>query len=112
MLVIYQREPHAGQMGFEHIVQPRTMEERLQLARSTRRETQLPVPFLVDSMKDESRALFSDLPSPAILIDPQGLVLEKWPWAEADVIQSFWRAHTAPTLERPKTEPQEGPTGG
>jgi len=48
-------------------------------------EYELPMKVLVDSMEDQSRALFSDLPSPAFIIDAKG-IREKFPWADAETI--------------------------
>lgn len=49
-------------------------------------EYELPMTVLVDSMEDQSRAMFSDLPSPAFIIDAKGVVREKFPWADAETI--------------------------
>lgn len=49
-------------------------------------EYELPMTVLVDPMEDHSRALFSDLPSPAFVIDAKGIISAKFPWADADTI--------------------------
>ncbi len=86
-LTVYQREPHARQMGFDDIVQPKDYDERCQLAERTRDELELhDATILVDGMVDQSRELFGDLPSPAIVIGPDGLILDKLPWAEPAVL--------------------------
>lgn len=84
--VVYQREPHAGQLGFRDVVQPRTMEERRALARRTREATGLRVPFLIDGLDDASRALFGDLPNAAILVGHDGRIEDKLPWAEPKLL--------------------------
>jgi hypothetical protein len=38
-------------------------------------------------MDDASRALFSDLPSPAFVIDRQGRIADKLPWADPELLQ-------------------------
>lgn len=83
---MYQREPHARQMSFKDIAQPTTYEERCRLARRTRSELSLTGTLLVDAMDDTSRAFFGDLPTPAIIIGPDGHVKVKLPWAEPAVI--------------------------
>lgn len=98
-MLVYQREPHAGQMAFEKIDQPTTMEARRSLARRTCQELDWQGETVIDSMDDASRAAFGDLPSPAILIDPQGLIVAKLPWAEASSIQSQLLAH--PSMNPP-----------
>ena len=87
ILIIYQKEPHAGQLAFKTIAQPETFEQRRELARRMKEEYELPMTILVDSMEDQSRALFSDLPSPAFVIDATGVIRAKFPWADADTIR-------------------------
>ena len=68
---VYQREPHAGQLAFVDVQQPKDLGERVELARRTCTDMELaPASIWVDGMDDQSRALFGDLPSPAIVIDP------------------------------------------
>lgn len=80
--VVEQKEPHAGRMAFADIAQPGTFAERCALARRLRDEVEVPLPIYVDGMDDASRALFSDLPSPAFLIDRDGRIADKLPWAD------------------------------
>ncbi|MCA8963878.1 MAG: hypothetical protein H6838_01275 [Planctomycetes bacterium] len=84
---VYQREPHARQMAFAEIPQPKDLGERCELARKTCDELVLdPALVWIDGMDDQSRALFGDLPSPAIVVDPFGVVRTKLPWAEPDAL--------------------------
>ena len=87
IIVVYQKEPHAGQLAFKDVEQPETIEQRIALARRMKDEYELPMTVLVDSMQDQSRALFSDLPSPAFVIDKEGVIRSKFPWADAETIQ-------------------------
>lgn len=80
--VVEQKEPHAGRMAFAEVAQPGTFAERCTLARRIRDELEVPLPIFVDGMDDASRALFSDLPSPAFLIDRDGRIADKLPWAD------------------------------
>ena len=73
-------------MAFKNISQPENFAERCDLAKRMRHEFELPMTVLVDTMEDTSRALFSDLPSPAFVIDADGVIQAKFPWAEAEVI--------------------------
>lgn len=82
--VIEQKEPHAGRMAFAAIAQPNTFVERCALARRLRDEVEVPLPIYVDGMDDASRALFSDLPSPAFVIDRSGHIADKLPWADPE----------------------------
>ncbi len=99
ILIVYQKEPHAGQMAFADIAQPESLEERYALARRMKVEYELPMTVLVDTMKDESRALFSDLPSPAFVIDKEGIVRAKFPWAEGEQIMAAVAAMTGEPVE-------------
>ena len=83
---MYQREPHARQMSFKDIAQTTTYDERCALAGRTRKELSLVGTLLVDSMDDQSRALFGDLPTPALIIGADGLMKVKLPWAEPAVL--------------------------
>ncbi len=83
-LVVEQKEPHAGRMAFADVEQPATFAERLALARRLRDELEVTLPILVDGMDDASRALFSDLPSPAFVLDRAGRIAKKLPWADPE----------------------------
>ena len=52
-----------------------------------KREYEMPMTVLVDTMEDQSRALFSDLPSPVFIIDAKGVIQNKFPWPEAEQIK-------------------------
>lgn len=85
-VVIEQKEPHAGRMAFESVVQPATFTERCTLARRIRDELELPLPIFVDGMDDASRALFSDLPGPAFVLDRSGRIADKQAWVDPDAL--------------------------
>ena len=86
LIIVYQKEPHPGQLAFKDIAQPESFEERVALARKMKDEYELPMTVLVDTMEDQSRELFSDLPSPAFVIDTDGVIKAKFPWADAETI--------------------------
>lgn len=64
-----------------------TIDGRCQLARKMKNEFELPMKILVDTMEDQSRELFSDLPSPAFVIDADGVIRAKFPWPEVRLIE-------------------------
>lgn len=103
-MVIEQKEPHVGALGFEKIEQPKTFEERRKLAILMRDEFEIPMRILVDGMDDASRVFFSDLPSPAFVIDHEGLIRDKLPWAEAETLsKSIEKVLGAkPSVDQPK----------
>lgn len=87
ILVVYQKEPHCGQMAFASIAQPESNAARCRLAQRMKDEFELPMPVLVDSMEDQSRELFSDLPSPVFVLDTNGVIQAKFPWPEIELIE-------------------------
>ena len=87
ILVVYQKEPHCGQMAFVNIGQPESNKARRQLAKRMKDEFELSMPVLVDSMEDQSRELFSDLPSPVFVLDTEGVIQAKFPWPEIELIE-------------------------
>ncbi|MDB4777996.1 formylglycine-generating enzyme family protein [bacterium] len=89
MLIVAQKEPHAGTLAYKDISQPETVAERTKLAKRMKEEFELPMTVLVDSMKDSSRELFTDLPSPAFIIDAQGVLCGKMSWAQPEDISDF-----------------------
>lgn len=86
-VVVYQREPHAGQMAFRDVPQPTDRAERVELAKKTLAELQLDVDLWIDDSGDQSRALFGDLPNSAIVIDASGTVRLKLSWCEPEVLR-------------------------
>ena len=88
ILIVYQKEPHPGQMAFKEIAQPESFEARVELAQKMKDEYEMPMTVLVDTMEDQSRALFSDLPSPVFIIDAKGVIQDKFPWPESKQIES------------------------
>lgn len=75
-------------MAFKNIAQPESLDARIALAVRMKNEYELPMQVLVDSMQDQSRAWFSDLPSPVFIIDQEGRIRNKFPWPEANQIES------------------------
>lgn len=73
-------------MAFGDIDQPRNFEERCVLANRMKDEFEMPMEVLVDSMEDQSRDLFSDLPSPVYMVDRYGIVRHKFPWPDQQQI--------------------------
>jgi len=74
-------------MAFRDIAQPESFAQRCKLASRMKDEYQMPMTVLVDTMEDQSRALFSDLPSPVFVLDAKGVVRAKFPWPEQELIE-------------------------
>lgn len=83
IFIIYQREAHAGEMRFQDIEQPESMEERLKLARSTCSEDNINIPVLVDGINNEVSQMYGRLPNSTVIIDKNGIIVEKQGWADA-----------------------------
>ncbi len=75
-------------MAFKEIAQPETFEARVKLATKMKNEYEMPMTVLVDTMEDQSRALFSDLPSPVFIIDAEGIIQNKFPWPYSQQIKT------------------------
>ncbi len=86
MYVVYVREPHAGEMDYKDIEQPETMEARLTLARMTCDEDHVKMPLLIDAMDNAVREAYGGLPNNAVIIDKEGILVEKQGWADAEEI--------------------------
>ena len=89
-------------MAFAEIAQPESFEARCALAKKMQEEYELPMTILVDTMEDQSRALFSDLPSPVFVIDAAGKIVAKFPWPDGPQIKQAVEA-----IVRPVTLPGE-----
>lgn len=102
--MIEQKEPHVGRLGFEKVEQPKTFEERKKMAILMRDEFEIPMRILVDGMDDASRVFFSDLPSPAFVIDRDGIIREKLPWADPEPLEKSIEKVLAakPSVDEPK----------
>lgn len=109
-VIVYQREPHARQLAFADVAQPKNLGERCALARRTCDELMLaPAMVWVDGMDDQSRALFGDLPDPAIVIDADGVIRHKLPWAEPALLRPIVEQLLAKT--KVKAPPDAAPEG-
>ena len=86
-IVVYQREPHARQMAFRDVPQPKDFAERAALAKKALAELKLDVDVWIDDQGDQSRALFGDLPHSAIVLDRAGTVALKLSWCDPEVLK-------------------------
>lgn len=50
-------------------------------------EFEMPMDVLVDTMEDQSRQIFSDLPSPVYVMDGKGVVRAKFAWPDQEQIK-------------------------
>lgn len=107
-VIVYQREPHARQLAFADVEQPKNLGERCALARRTCDELMLaPAMVWVDGMDDQSRALFGDLPDPAIVIDANGVIRHKLPWAEPALLRPLVAQLLAASKAKAPQRPHE-----
>jgi len=106
-VVVYQREPHARQLAFGDVPQPKDFAERAALARKALAELKLDVEVWIDDEGDQSRAMFGDLPHSAIVLDPAGTVRIKQSWCDPAALgQLLSEVPKAPAGER--IEPRAG----
>jgi len=83
-VILYQREAHPNQMGFQEIDQPVEMEERLELASRCQPELGLARLIVVDKMDNAVREAYGGLPNSAYIIKPGGEIVFKEAWGKAD----------------------------
>lgn len=72
--------------------QPRTLEERIELAHQLRRRFRLSTSMLIDAMDNRTWRAFGSAPNVAILVHPDGRIAVKQGWFEP---QKMARAITA-----------------
>ena len=65
-----------------HCVQPRTLEERIELAQQLRRRFRLSTYMLIDALDDRAWCAFGSAPNVAILVHPDGTIAVKQGWFE------------------------------
>src|SRR5437667_1599785 len=75
-----------------HCAQPRTLEERIELARQLRRRFRLSTSMLIDALDNRAWRAFGSAPNVAILVRPDGRIAFKQGWFEP---QEMARAITA-----------------
>jgi hypothetical protein len=95
-LVVYTREPHAGEGGFCDVAQPQSFEERTGLARRLLTEDALARGILIDEMNDSIQTSYGGLPNMLYLIDPAGRVAAKWQWADAETLEEYLQEVAVP----------------
>lgn len=83
-LFIYVREAHPGEEIHAH----RSMAGKREAARRLRDEEDIAMPVLVDDVSGAIHRKYSQLPSPAFLIDRSGRVAFRSMWARPDGIES------------------------
>jgi len=84
------RTPYAGRIWMTtkneiagiHCAQPRTLEERIELARQLRRRFRLSTSMLIDALDDRAWRAFGSAPNVAILVHPDGRIAAKQGWFE------------------------------
>lgn len=87
-MLVYVREPHAGEKEFTDVKQPKTLEERRRLAEATRHELSTKVSLVLDGMDDAVRSAYGDLPNSTYLIGRDGRVFFKQAWTQAAALES------------------------
>ncbi len=65
-----------------HCAQPRTLEERIELAHQLRRRFRLSTSVLIDTLDDRAWRAFGSAPNVAILVQPDGRIAVKQGWFE------------------------------
>jgi len=82
MYVLFIREAHPNQMRWRDIDQPTEFEERRKLATATCDEDHMKIPVLIDNMDNAVGIAYGRLPNSALIIDKNGIIVEKQGWAD------------------------------
>lgn len=80
-LFVYTREPHAGQMQFRDIEQPKTYEERLDMATRFQKEANPETHITIDDMKSTTQRAWGGLPNMGFVIGTDGKIQLADVWA-------------------------------
>ncbi len=67
--------------------QPKTLDERLELAQDFKRYLHVNTPIYVDTIKNEAWKAFGAAPNIAFLVDRNGIVAARQGWFESDALQ-------------------------
>ena len=67
-----------------HCAQPRTLEERIELAEQLRRRFRLSTSMLIDDLDDRAWRAFGSAPNVAMLVHPDGRIAVKQGWFEPE----------------------------
>lgn len=84
-LLVYSRERHPGEPGFENFHHTRSNKEKRANAAQLASQTVLPV--LVDDIDETVLDHYSGLPNPAYVIDRQGRIVFHSTWADAGKVK-------------------------
>ena len=91
-VTVYIREPHAGENRFRNISQPAKYEERLKLAKRTKKDLSITSMLLIDKMDNAVRREYGSLPNSAYIIGQNGRVFHKQPWMDSKMIEQPLKA--------------------
>ena len=79
-VVLYGREAHAGSGKFEDIQPPKTIEQRIKLAKKIAKEISINAPVAVDDINNKVTLSYGSLPNCGYIIGQDGRVFFKMPW--------------------------------
>lgn len=82
-VVVYSREPHAGEGPFANIEQPKTMEHRCSNAQLCREELSINRTMVIDTMDSAVQEAYGGLPNMVFIIDREGKVAYRSSWAKS-----------------------------
>lgn len=83
-LFVYTREPHAGERNFRDVDQPRTYDERVELAMIFAAQANPDTHIVVDKMNGSAQQTFGGRPNMGFMIDTDGKLLVADAWANPD----------------------------
>lgn len=86
-VMVLVREAHPG----EHVEQPRTVEQKLDMARALKARDQLPFPIAIDDVEGSVHRALDKKPNAVWLTDPNGMIIYRALWAgdETGLLQAL-----------------------
>ena len=81
---VYKTVEHPGINGY---VEPFSIKERLNHIAIAKKRINTSIPWLCDSMENDVKGFFGNAPNGEFVIDPDGKIVRKRFWSDADVLR-------------------------
>jgi len=101
-VVMYVREPHAGERGFPEYRDHESFEHKMEMADELRQLKDVTIPVGVDDMSEEQHLALGNLPNMVYVVDRNGKVAYSNTWQHAeDIDEALAQLVTADDPSRP-----------
>ena len=101
-VIMYVREPHAGERGFPEYRDHETFDDKMELARELQQLKNITITLGVDDLSGAQHATLGNLPNMAYVVDRDGRVAYSNTWQHAeDIDAALAKLVTADDPSRP-----------